>query len=329
MPATEEWLRELPKAEVHVHLEGSLSEEEVARLCRRRGEEVRPRFGADLDQLLEYLDWTCGLIETDDDLSRLAVDFARRKAESGVRYLDVVVNPTHWGAWRERLGEFLDALDRGFAEAESGGGPAVGLCVSLLRTQSADEATALVNWLIERQHPRVSALSIDGNEAAAGRTGPRFAPAFELARRAGLPRTVHAGESSGPEGVRDAIDLLGANRIDHGVRAIDEPPLVEDLAARGIPLGVCPVANGRLGLYPELETHPVDELRRAGVRVSINTDDPVSPDVSLEQVYHRCAETFGWSREIARELAKTSIEASFAASAEKAELLEDLERFPS
>lgn len=329
MPITEDWLRELPKAEVHVHLEGSLSEEEIERLCERRGEQVRPRFGADLGELLDYLDWTCGLVETEDDLSQLAAEFTRRKADSGVRYMDVVVNPTHWGNWQERLGDFLDALDRGFAEAEAGGGPAAGLCVSLLRTQSGEEAVERVKWLIEREHPRVSGLSIDGNEAAAGRTGERFAPAFDLARKAGMPRTVHAGESSGPEGMRDAIELLSADRIDHGVRAIDDPTLVAELARRAIPLGVCPVANGRLGLYPELDTHPVDRLRRAGVSVSVNTDDPVAPDVSLVQVYRRCAETFGWDEGVVRELARTSIEASFAAPQEKAKMLEDLDRFPS
>ncbi|WP_407926628.1 adenosine deaminase family protein, partial [Caenimonas soli] len=115
------------------------------------------------------------------------------------------------------------------------------------------------------------ALSIDGNEAAAGRTGPRFAEAFRRAGGAGLRRTVHAGESSGPEGVRDAIELLGADRIDHGVRAIEDPGLVELLVDRQIPLGICPTSNLTLGVYPSIEDHPIDRLRRAGVAVSINT----------------------------------------------------------
>ena len=101
----------------------------------------------------------------------------------------------------------IDALDKGFAAAEQDGLPRVGLCISLLRTQIRDEAAELVDLLVSYRHPRVVALSIDGNEAAAGRTGPRFAEAFRRAGAAGLRRTVHAGESSGPEGVRDAIEL--------------------------------------------------------------------------------------------------------------------------
>jgi len=102
------------------------------------------------------------------------------------------------------------------------------------------------------------ALSVDGNEATAGRTGPRFAEAFRKAASAGLCRTVHAGESSGPEGVWDAVDLLGADRIDHGVRAIEDPALVQMLADRQIPLGVCPTSNLVLGVYPSIEAHPIE-----------------------------------------------------------------------
>jgi adenosine deaminase len=118
-----------------------------------------------------------------------------------------------------------------------------------------------------RRMPRVVAPSIDGNEAAAGRTGPRFAEAFRKAGAAGLRRTVHAGESSGPEGVRDAIELLGADLIDHGVRAIEDNAVVALLAERGISLGVCPTSNIALKVYPSMEAHPLDRpLRRGGKR---------------------------------------------------------------
>ena len=134
----------------------------------------------------------------------------------------------------------LDAMDAGFKAAEQDGLPSLDLCVSLLRTQSAEEAIELVDTLRTMRHPRVVALSVDGNEATAGRTGPRFADAFRRAGENGLRRTVHAGESSGPEGVWDAMNLLGADRIDHGVRAIEDSALVHMLADRQIPLGVCP-----------------------------------------------------------------------------------------
>jgi adenosine deaminase len=239
----------------------------------------------------------------------------------------VIVNPTHWKAWHGRLTEMIDAIDSGFSAAEQDGLPPVGLCVSLLRTQSSSAAAELVDLLISLHHPRVVALSIDGNEAAAGRTGPRFAQAFQRAGAAGLRRTVHAGESSGPEGVRDAIELLGADRIDHGVRAIDDPDLVSLLAERRIPLGICPTSNLALGVYPTIEDHPVDLLRRAGVVVSINTDDPVLLGASLEGEYALCSKAFGWSDDVLRTLARNSIDASFASADIKARLIEDLARW--
>jgi adenosine deaminase len=170
----------------------------------------------------------------------------------------------------------------------------------------------------------VVALSIDGNEAAAGRTGPRFADAFRRAAEAGVHRTVHAGESSGPEGVRDALEFLVAERIDHGVRAIEDPDLVRELADRQIPLDVCPGSNVKLGKYPDRHSHPLDALHRAGVRVSINTDDPALMRHSLVSEYVDSACAFGWDSSILKEIARTSIEASFCQPDLKRRLLSAL-----
>jgi adenosine deaminase len=260
----------LPKAEVHVHLEGCFEVDDIVRLARENGVQLpRPReqlleFGG-LAEFLEFLDWICGLVRTREQLATLARRFSERLAANGTRYADVIINPTHWHDWSRRIPELIDALDAGFTAAEHDDLPSVGLCISLLRTQTADEATELVQLLAALAHPRVVALSIDGNEAAAGRTGPRFADAFRRAGAAGLKRTVHAGESSGAEGVRDAVELLGADRIDHGVRAVDDPAVVALLAERRIPLGICPSSNLTLGLYPSLAEHPIERLRRAGV----------------------------------------------------------------
>lgn len=310
-------LRALPKAEVHAHLEGCFEPLVLAQWAASAGVPMpRPRerlFEFEgLADFLHFLDWACGLASTRERLAELSYGFSKRLAASGAGYADVIVNPTHWKAWHGRLPQMLDAIDAGFSAAEQDGLAPVGLCVSLLRTQSADAAAELVDTLIALRHPRVVALSIDGNEAAAGRTGPRFAQAFRRAGEAGLRRTVHAGESSGPEGVRDAIELLGADRIDHGVRAIEDPALVDLLVDRQIPLGICPTSNLRLGVYGSIEEHPIDRLRRAGVVVSINTDDPVLLGASLEGEYALCSQAFSWSDDEVRALARHSIEASFA-----------------
>ncbi|MDM0113972.1 adenosine deaminase [Variovorax sp. J22R133] len=322
-------LRTLPKAEVHAHLEGCFEPAVLEQWAAQAGVPMpRPRerlFEFEgLADFLHFLDWACGLASTRERLAELSHGYARRLADNGAGYADVIFNPTHWKAWHGRLPDMIDAIDAGFKAAEQDGLPPVGLCVSLLRTQSADAAAELVDALVALKHPRVVALSIDGNEAAAGRTGPRFAEAFRRAGAAGLRRTVHAGESSGADGVRDAIELLGADRIDHGVRAIDDPAVVQLLVDRQIPLGICPTSNLVLGVYPSIEDHPVDRLRRAGVAVSLNTDDPVLLGASLVGEYALCSKAFGWSDDTLRAVARTSIDASFANADVKARLVQAL-----
>src|SRR5882724_2616457 len=319
-------LRSLPKAEVHVHLEGCFQPSVLEHWASQAGVPMpRPRERllqfAGLADFLHFLDWACGLATTRERMAELSYGFSQRLADSGAGYADVIVNPTHWTAWHGRLPAMINAIDAGFTAAEQDGLPPVGLCISLLRTQSSDAAAELVDSLVALRHPRVVALSIDGNEAAAGRTGPRFAEAFRRAGAAGLRRTVHAGESSGPDGVRDAVELLGADRIDHGVRAIEDPAVVALLAERRIPLGICPTSNVTLGVFPSLAEHPLDRLRRAGVPVSINTDDPALLGIRLEDEYASCAAAFGWNANDLRGVARTSIEASFADAATKQRLL--------
>ncbi len=323
------FVRGLPKAEVHVHLEGCIPAELAARAARRQGAEPpvsfeggQPRIDS-LQALLDYLDWACGAIDRADDLVEIARSTSRRLARSGARYGDVIVNPTHWPHFRERGDEVVAALRTGFVQGESEGGAVIGLSVSLKRQQTRAEALAVVEWLVEERPAPVAALSIDGNEAA-GSHNERFREAFSLAARAGLHRCAHAGESSGPDGVREAIELLGAERIDHGVRVVEDPSLVRELAERGVPLDICPTSNLVLGIVPSLAGHPVEPLRRSGVRVSLNTDDPELYGIDLAGEYERTAAQFGWGLEELEAVARTSIEASFAEPSLRAELLDDL-----
>ena len=327
--ALEARLRTLPKAEIHLHIEGSSDAATLKQLAMHAGEPMpRPRDKllefASLANFLHFLDWACGLIRTPAQLAKIAHALSRRLAASGTGYADAIINPAHWRHWHGRLPEMVTALDAGFTAAEREGLPPLDLCISLLRTASAEAAAQLLDELIALRHPRVVALSIDGNEATAGRTGPRFAEVFRRAGEAGFKRTVHAGESSGPEGVRDAMELLGADRIDHGVRATEDPVLVALLAKRKIPLGVCPGSKLALGVYPSMTEHPLDQLRLAGVPVSVNTDDPALFGTTLEHEYARCVEAYGWNDEIIRSVAHTSIDASFASAEVKARLLGSL-----
>lgn len=321
--------RSMPKAEIHIHLEGCFGTETIVELARENGVGLpRPEREllsfTGLGDFLDFLDFVCGLSRTRDQLAKAAYAFSRRMAEAGTGYADLIVNPTHWSGWRGNLQGLIEGLDAGLAAAEQDGLPPVGLCISLLRRQTASEALAVVAELLRLKHPRVVALSVDGNEAAAGRTAGKFAEAFRLARRGGLRLTAHAGESSGPEGIRDAIFLLGVDRIDHGVRAVEDEELMRILADRQVPLGICPSSNLVLGLYRTLGEHPIDRLRRAGIPVSVNTDDPALLQTDLVAEYARTAETFDWDKDICRAVAESSIRASFADAGRKAVLLSEL-----
>jgi adenosine deaminase len=323
-------LRALPKAEIHIHLEGCLPKAKIIELAAAAGEPL-PRPADDLfafkntTDILGFLDWSCSLVRSAAQLEAMAYAFCERLDAQGAGYADAIITPTHWEAWRDRLPAMIAALDRGFAAAERDGLSAVGLCLSLLRRQSADEAVEMLDQIIALGHPRVVALSIDGNEAEAGRTGPRFADTFRRAADAGLHRVAHAGESSGPEGVRDAIRLLEVDRIDHGVRAAEDTLLMDELRQLGMPLAIAPTSNVRLGLYARYEDHPIDQLRLRGVPVSIGTDHPELHGTSLIAEYARVVETFGWDDAVLRAVARTSIEASFAPFAIKRDLLDALE----
>jgi adenosine deaminase len=313
------WTVGLPKAEVHLHLEGCVPPGVVGGGGER--EAVRS-----LPELLALLDRTCGLVERADQLTEIARELIRRASAAGVRHADVIVNPLHWPHWQRRLGPLFDALAGPIAEAEADGGPTVGFCPSISRTASSRQAEELVDTVASLGNRHVVGISIDGDESA-GSHNERFVGAFARAARAGLRRCAHAGESSGPAEVREAVELLGAERIDHGIRCVEDPGLVAELASRRVPLDVCPTSNVVLGIVPSLAEHPIEALRLAGIPVSVNTDDPLLYGIDLVGEYERCADAFGWGRAELGAIARTSIESSFADPDRRTALLAELDLY--
>ena len=158
----------------------------------------------------------------------------------------------------------------------------------------------------------------------AGRTGPRFSRAYAIAGDAGLGRTAHAGESSGPAGVVDALDLLGADRIDHGIRAIEDPDLVARLAAEGVTLNVCVTSNCRR-MYPSVHAHPIGALLDAGVACTLNTDDPAPMACTLTGEYQLVADALGWDLADAAAVARRAVDAAFCEPATKTALAHEID----
>lgn len=326
---TDAQLRGLPKVELHVHLEGTLERERIAEIADAVGEPLpRP-----VDQLFEFdslstflgfLDWTCSIVRTPELAAQLAYDCAARAHRDGVRYAEVIINPTHWSRWD--LGELVEALASGFARAEADGLAECHLLLSILRQQSEEAALGLVRWMGEHRPPRVLGLSIDGDEERAGRTGPRFAPAYALAGELGFGRTAHAGESSGADGVRDALDLLHVDRIDHGIRAIDDPALVRRLADEDVALNVC-LSSNLVHLYPDLAAHPFRALADAGVPITLNTDDPGYLGIDLTGEFRKAADTAGWGLAELAATTRTAIGAAFCPPSTAERLTAELDAY--
>lgn len=322
MTLTDSTLRSLPKVELHVHLEGTIDAPRIATLAEAVGEPL-PRpidelFVTDsLSAFLDFLDWTVGLVRSPETAADLAYEFAQRASADGTIYSEVIINPTHWGGLG--LADLCEGVAAGFDRAVDDGLAECNILLSILRQQPAEEAEALATFMIERRPHRVVGLSIDGNESAAGRTGPRFARAYAMAGEAGFGLTAHAGESSGADGVRDALDLLGVHRIDHGVRAIEDDDVVHRLVEENTTLNVCVSSNCRR-MYPDIGAHPIGPLLEAGVPVTLNTDDPAPLFNSLTEEFVLVAGHFDWSLGDAATITRTAIAASFCTDATKAAL---------
>lgn len=326
-----QFLQALPKIELHVHLESTMPGEVLERFAHRHGRQL-PRSAAelyhasaeDLSDFLAFLDSICDFVEEKQELEEVAERFSRTCRQERILYAEAILNPSHWP--RFSLPEIIEAVTVGFDRGQAAGGADCRLLLSLSRTQSAEEALAFVETMKRCRTPRLVGLSIDGNEALTGPTGERFRAAFLAAKAAGFGCTAHAGESSGPEGVKDALDLLEVDRIDHGVRAAEEPALLERLAKERVPLNVCLTSNLEL-VYRKAEEHPLRRLLDAGAAVTLNRDDPTFlGGLTLTEELRRATEFAAMSPEELLECQRTAVNAAFCSSERKAELLQELEQ---
>ncbi len=325
----------LPTVELHVHLEGSFSPERVAELARAAGEpavEERVAWAfatEDLADFLAALDWWCSLVRTEEQALDQAAGFARFLGASGVAYAEVTVNPTHWtGLPRPQL---VAAVCAGFDQAANEGAADCRLVVSLRRDQPDDQVRQVLAELARERPARVVGLGVDGDERQPGAHRPVFGEAFTEARRIGLGVTAHAGESSGPEGVVAALEELGVRRIDHGVRAAEDPGLLARLAAEAVTLSVCPTSNAHL-LYGSLERHPLPLLDQAGVPLSIGTDDPLTFGIDLPEELARAAAVGGWGMARLAQAQRAGVQAAFCDATTREHLTRHLDawdRVPS
>lgn len=285
-----------PKAELHVHLEGAVRPATLLEIARRNREPLPADTVAGLTQLFQFRDldhfvqvWilTTNCLRTADDYRQLVVDYAAEVAGHGAVYLEAIFSPCE----RVQRGVDWDVLFSGYtdgaAEAYERHGVIVRLTPDLYRGVDPELAEQCARVAVRYRERGVVGLGLGGVEA--GRPAAPYRRAFAIARDGGLGIVPHAGEAAGPESIREVLTLQ-PDRIRHGIRAIEDPGLVSELADRRVVLDVCPTSNLRLGAVPDLAAHPLPVLRAAGVLCTVNTDDPAMFDTDLGREYALAAE---------------------------------------
>ncbi len=328
--ALSRFLRALPKAELHLHLEGAISPETLAELSGRHPDPLTPDQARALygytdfsGFLLAFKAITARLL-TPEDYELAALRMLEKLHAQGVVHAEVYVSVGVVYYWRRTEFEPLFAgIERARLEAERLWGITCYWIFDAVRHFGPEEAARVFRKAAEmrREHPSIVGIGIGGDER---RTGAEpFRELYAEAREAGLRLTAHAGETVGPEGIWGALNI-GAERLGHALSVIDDPELMHILAERQIPLEICITSNLRTGCCPSLPEHPVRSYFDGGLMVTLNSDDPALFESDLENEYRLAAHEFGFTREHLRELAANSIEASFLPPERKVSLLRKL-----
>jgi adenosine deaminase len=267
----------------------------------------RFRYTDFLDFLRTY-DMAASVIRTGQDYRDITYEYLCSCAAGGAIYVELTASPDHAAVVGLSHEEHLRGIAHGIDHARRDTGIEGRILISAVRNFGVERALRVARRAAEHPHPYVVGFSMAGDEA--GFPAHDFAEVFAIAAGAGLGCTIHAGEWAGADSVRAALELP-ITRIAHGVRAIEDPALVAELATRGIVLDTCPTSNVALGVYPSYETHPLPQLRGAGVKVTLGSDDPPYFDATIEGEYEVCAERMGFSEDDLRDITRTAVDAAF------------------
>jgi len=328
---TASFIRSLPKAELHLHIEGTLEPEMMFDLAARNGidlpyatiDEVRAAYEfSDLQTFLDIYYQGAAVLVTEEDFYDLMVAYLGRAARDGVRRAEIFFDPqTHTERGIE-FPVFMTGFTRAIRYAEERWGISAALIMSFLRHLPGDDAIGI--WH-EAQPFFDQIIGVGLDSAEVGNPPEWFAQAYALARAAGQHAVAHAGEEGPPSYITGALDTLHAERIDHGVRCEEDPALVERLVREQIPLTMCPLSNVKLRVFDRLEDHNLKRLLDRGVRVTINSDDPAYFGGYVLDNYAATAEALNLSRKDLVTLARNSIDASFLPDENKHALLDELD----
>jgi adenosine deaminase len=317
----------VPLAELHVHLEATATPDLVRRLAARNGVTIPPGtidgdryLWRDFLDFLRTFDRAVTVVKTAEDYRDITYEYLAACAAEGAIYVEVTVSPDHADQAGLSYGDMLAGVAQGIDDARAATGIESRVIVTAVRNFGTERAEWVARTAAAHPHPYVTGFGLAGDEAGFP-PGP-FARAFEHAHAAGLGVTCHAGEWAGPESVRGALALpVPVTRLGHGVRAIEDPDLVRELAARGTVLEVCPTSNVVLGAYPDYRAHPFPVLRDAGVRVTLGSDDPPYWEATVGGEYAVARREWGLDAAALRDVTRTAIEAAFVPDGLRSSLL--------
>ena len=335
LPELREFVRGLPKAELHVHIEGSLEPEMLFELAKKHGVKLRfptvdaVRKAYDFSDLQSFLDIYyegAAVLSEADDFRALTLAYLERAHADGVVHAEIFCDPQTHTARGVAMQTVLEGLSAGLREGERKYRISSRLIVCFLRHLSEADAMATLEEALPYRGLFVG-VGLDSSEK--GHPPSKFQRVFERARAEGLMPFAHAGEEGPPEYIEEALDLLQVRRIDHGVRCIEKPALVERLRRDGVPLTVCPLSNVKLRVFKRIEDHNLKTLLDTGLCVTVNSDDPAYFGGYVLENYLACAKALGLSRAELARLCANSISASLLGTQDKARFLKEIERAPA
>jgi adenosine deaminase len=319
----------IPKAELHVHLEGTAPPALIRRLAQRNAMVVPDGVFASEDtfewsdflHFLRTYDRAASVIRTPQDYRDVTFEYLSQCAADGAIYVEMIASPDHAAAVGLSDADHYAGIAQGIDDARAAHRIEARIIVVAIRDFGADRAEEIARRHADDRHPYVVGFNLAGDEA--GYPPAQFAGAYAIAAGSGLGCTVHAGEHAGAESVRAALELP-VTRVSHGVRAIEDPALVATLAERGIVLEVCPTSNVATGVFASYEDHPLGALRAAGVRVTLGSDDPPYFGCSIASEYALAHERMGLEEGELLDITRIAVQASFADDALKNALLDQL-----
>ncbi len=324
------FIARLPKVELHIHIEGSLEPELMFALAERNG--VRLRYGSveelrrayaftDLQSFLDIYYEGAQVLRTEDDFHDMALAYFRKVQEQNVRHAEIFFDPQTHTDRGVPFATVVEGLCSAQRDAEQELGITSKLILCFLRHLSAEAAMHTLEEALPYRD-RIVAVGLDSSEL--GHPPAKFRDVFARARAAGFLTVAHAGEEGPPHYIREALDLLGASRIDHGVRCVEDELLVRQLRERQIPLTVCPLSNVKLCVFERMERHNLARLLELGLCVTVNSDDPAYFGGYIQENYQAAARALRLDEAQLTQLARNAIEASFLDTPAKERLRTEL-----